>query len=97
MRWSIKHEADGVITDNPKQFLEVCDQWVEGIRGFHFDRTQWFAIVWFNLMIALFQIIFFWKFQTLPGGKPKRRPEAVGVEIAAAGVGESVAGKEKDR
>ncbi|KAI4114544.1 MAG: hypothetical protein LQ345_004696 [Seirophora villosa] len=97
MRWSIKHEADGVITDDPKRFLEVCDQWEEGTRGFHFDRTQWFAIVWFNLMIALFQIIFFWKFQTLPGGKPKRRPEAMAVETAAAGAGESVAAKEKDR
>ncbi|KAL8662744.1 MAG: hypothetical protein Q9202_004436 [Teloschistes flavicans] len=25
MRWSIKHGADGVITDNPKRFLEYHD------------------------------------------------------------------------
>ncbi|KAI1850735.1 hypothetical protein JX265_004446 [Neoarthrinium moseri] len=27
MEWSIQHELDGVITDDPKLFLEVCDRW----------------------------------------------------------------------
>lgn len=27
MEWSIKKDVDGVITDDPKLFLEVCDRW----------------------------------------------------------------------
>jgi phosphatidylglycerol phospholipase C len=27
MEWSIRHEVDAVVTDNPKKFLEVCDRW----------------------------------------------------------------------
>jgi phosphatidylglycerol phospholipase C len=27
MEWSIRKELDGVITDDPKLFLEVCDRW----------------------------------------------------------------------
>ncbi|KAL8650395.1 MAG: hypothetical protein Q9210_003849 [Variospora velana] len=97
MRWSIKHEADGVITDDPKRFLEVCDEWEEGRRGIHFDRSQWMAILYFNFMIVLFQMIFFWRFGTLPGGKPKRRLKPVAPETAAAGPGVSITDKEEDR
>ncbi|KAK5020349.1 hypothetical protein LTR16_012610, partial [Cryomyces antarcticus] len=25
MRWCVKRELDGVITDDPKKFLEVCE------------------------------------------------------------------------
>ncbi|KAM0808616.1 putative PLC-like phosphodiesterase [Seiridium cardinale] len=32
MEWSIRKELDGVITDDPKLFLEVCDRW-KGSRG----------------------------------------------------------------
>ncbi|KAL9015409.1 MAG: hypothetical protein Q9185_007189 [Variospora sp. 1 TL-2023] len=97
MRWSIKHEADGVITDDPKRFLEVCDEWEEGRRGIHFDRSQWMAILYFNFMIVLFHMIFFWKFGALPGGKPKRRLEPVAPDTAAAGPGVSITDKEEDR
>lgn len=27
MRWSIRHQVDGVITDEPAQFREICAQW----------------------------------------------------------------------
>ncbi|KAL8766102.1 MAG: hypothetical protein Q9209_007000 [Squamulea sp. 1 TL-2023] len=74
MRWSIKHGADGVITDDPKLFLEVCEEWEHGKREIHFTRKQWRQIVWINFMILLFGCIFYWKFGSLPGKEPKRRP-----------------------
>lgn len=27
MRWSIRKGVDGVITDNPERFLEICEEW----------------------------------------------------------------------
>ncbi len=30
MEWSIRHEVDGVISDDPKRFLEVCKRWGSG-------------------------------------------------------------------
>jgi phosphatidylglycerol phospholipase C len=30
MHWSIRKKVTGVITDDPKKFLEVCDQWNSG-------------------------------------------------------------------
>ncbi|KAL8670937.1 MAG: hypothetical protein Q9168_004552 [Polycauliona sp. 1 TL-2023] len=74
MRWSIKHGADGVITDNPKRFLEVCEEWEHGKRDVHFTRKQWFQIIWFSLMNIIFGCIFWWKFGALPGGNVKRPP-----------------------
>ncbi|KAL8931796.1 MAG: hypothetical protein Q9211_006728 [Gyalolechia sp. 1 TL-2023] len=72
MSWGIQNQADGVITDDPKRFLEVCDEWEQGKRKIHFDRNQWFQIVWVNIMVLLFQSILFCKYGSLPGGKPKR-------------------------
>ncbi|KAL8995157.1 MAG: hypothetical protein Q9169_005066 [Polycauliona sp. 2 TL-2023] len=74
MRWSIKRGADGVITDDPKRFLEVCEEWEHGKRDTHFSRKQWYQLIWINLMIFIFGCIFWWKFGALPGGKVKRPP-----------------------
>lgn len=30
MDWSIRKQVDGVITDDPKLFLEVCEKWRQG-------------------------------------------------------------------
>ncbi|KAL9042147.1 MAG: hypothetical protein Q9214_003871, partial [Letrouitia sp. 1 TL-2023] len=46
MRWSIAKEADGVITDDPKRFLEVCDEWEHGKREVAIARGEWATIVW---------------------------------------------------
>ncbi|KAL8967550.1 MAG: hypothetical protein Q9183_002866 [Haloplaca sp. 2 TL-2023] len=90
MRWSIKHGADGVITDNPKRFLEVCDEWEHGKKDVHFDRKQWFFVIWLNSMIMVFRCIFFWRYGTLPGGKPTRRPKWPQKSPAVSGSGVSV-------
>ena len=75
MRWSIAHGADGVITDNPKRFLEVCEEWQCGKRSWRFTRKQWMEILWFNFMIFLFTGMFWWRYGVLPGAKVEKVDE----------------------
>lgn len=62
MKWSIKKEVDGVITDDPKKFLDVCDRWNQGDRKIRFSWYEIFDIIRINLYVAVFSIIFWWKF-----------------------------------
>ncbi|KAM3066800.1 hypothetical protein ACMFMG_011869 [Clarireedia jacksonii] len=70
MRWSIRKEVDGVITDDPKKYLEVCDDYdsAESKRvGFSFK--DWMLIIWFNLLAMLFS----WLFRCRHGFKVDQR------------------------
>ncbi|RDW62681.1 hypothetical protein BP5796_10983 [Coleophoma crateriformis] len=51
MKWSIKHEVDGVITDDPKKYLEVCDEYNGGKLNIPF-RLCWMAF-WINVLAAI--------------------------------------------
>lgn len=62
MRWSIKNGLDGVITDDPKRFLEVCDQWEQGKRKIFIQPKDFLLVLWLNLMVALFGTLFQWKY-----------------------------------
>lgn len=62
MRWSIDRGLDGVLTDDPKRFLEVCDEWERGKRAIHISWRQWMVIAWINLMVLIFGTIFWWKY-----------------------------------
>ncbi|KAL8827571.1 MAG: hypothetical protein Q9170_006965 [Blastenia crenularia] len=97
MRWSIKHEADGVITDDPKRFLEVCDEWEHGKRDIHFNKNQWFSIIWTNFMIMAFHFVFWWRFGSLPGSKPKRKPKQISPNPKQTGLGVSMTDKREDQ
>ena len=97
MRWSIKKQADGVITDDPKRFLEVCDDWEHGKRKIHFTRKQWAEIMWFNFMIICFQCIYWWKFGSLPGAKVKRKPRHSDAVEKGAGPGVSMINNREDQ
>lgn len=62
MRWTIKNGLDGVITDDPKRFLEVCDQWEQGKRKISIQPKDFLLFLWLNLMVALFGTLFRWKY-----------------------------------
>ena len=68
MKWSISRQADGVITDDPKRFLEVCDEWENGDRKIVIGWRLWLEILWINLMVLVFGSIFWWKY----GGKNRK-------------------------
>lgn len=62
MKWSIDKELDGVITDDPKRFLEICDEWEQGKRKINISLGQWIMIAWINLMVLVFGTMFWWKY-----------------------------------
>ena len=62
MKWSIRKEVDGVITDDPKKFLEVCDRWNKGDRRIKFSWYEILDVLRINLYVAVFSILFWWKF-----------------------------------
>ncbi len=81
MKWSISRGADGVITDDPKRFLEVCDAWEHGDRQIRIGWRLWLEIVWFNIMVLLFGGILWWKY----GGMKSKGPVRIPMEVKAEG------------
>lgn len=62
MRWCIKHDLDGVITDDPQRFLRVCDEWENGKRDITLGRKEIFLILWLHMMVLVFGAVFRWKY-----------------------------------
>lgn len=62
MAWAIQHDLDGVITDDPKLFLEVRKGW-RGDEQVTFTLREWTEIWSFNLLSLLFGWLFNLKFK----------------------------------
>jgi phosphatidylglycerol phospholipase C len=58
MKWSIRKEVDGVITDDPQKFLDICKDYDENapLRGLPMKELPY--IVWINLLIIVFGFLF---------------------------------------
>jgi phosphatidylglycerol phospholipase C len=54
MKWSIQKEMDGVITDDPKTFKRVCDEWDDKEPKARMTLRQWMYTLWMWIMIAVF-------------------------------------------
>lgn len=61
MKWAIRKGVDGVISDDPKKFLQVCQDWTQGKREMRLTARQLLSVLWFNLMVFLFGLVFWWK------------------------------------
>lgn len=63
MRWCINKEVDGVITDDPKKYLEVCEEYDSADRKeVAFGLKDWMMIIWFNLLAMLFSWLFRYRY-----------------------------------
>jgi phosphatidylglycerol phospholipase C len=60
MKWSIRQEVDGVITDDPKKYLEVCKSYNKGEKLRH-SRESWKAIFWMHMRALVFGLSFRYK------------------------------------
>ncbi|KAH0541598.1 hypothetical protein FGG08_003946 [Glutinoglossum americanum] len=63
MRWSIRRGVDGVLTDDPKKFLDVCREFREDIY-LEEDRLtvrQYLGLVGFNIVAAVLNLLFRWR------------------------------------
>lgn len=58
MKWSIQKQVDGVITDDPKLFNDICDNWDDNEPEATFTWRQWFQSLWLSMMIMVFSIPF---------------------------------------
>ena len=84
MKWSISKQVDGVITDDPKRYLELC-------RDYHGETVSvslkgWSTFVIIKFMVPFFQLLVKYKYGTrmskgrvvqdaLIGGGPGRNHE----------------------
>lgn len=57
MKWCIQKEVDGVITDDPKRYLEVCESYYGGEDVGH-SWGEWRSVIWWNWMAAVFGLGF---------------------------------------
>lgn len=79
MQWDIRHGIDGVVTDDPKLFLEVRKNWHEGTR----EGLGWW--IWLDVLRANLFVMIFAVFLRITHGSPKRPL----VRAKAEGGGES--------
>ena len=78
MRWSIGRGLDGVITDDPKRFLEVVEEWEMGKRDLgHVTWASWGLMMWINLMVWVFEMVFYFKYGGNRQGKHVRKAIAM--------------------
>ena len=58
MKWGIQKQVDGVITDDPKKFKEICDNWDDAEPSARATFSQWRSIIWYWILITIFSIPF---------------------------------------
>jgi phosphatidylglycerol phospholipase C len=58
MKWSIRKEVDGVITDDPKKFVEVCEKYDETAPIHRLTIKELPSLVWINFLIIVFGYLF---------------------------------------
>ena len=66
MRWDIRHGLDGVITDDPKLFLEVREGWHEGVKE-DLNMRMWLDVLRANFFVMIFAV-----FLRLRHGSPRK-------------------------
>ncbi|KAH8811688.1 putative glycerophosphoryl diester phosphodiesterase [Xylogone sp. PMI_703] len=60
MKWSIRKQVDGVITDDPKKYLEVCESYHGERISIPFKR--WPSLIFINIMATFFSFMFRYKY-----------------------------------
>lgn len=60
MKWSIRKEVDGVITDDPKKYLEVCKQYNGG--KISVSLRLWWGVIWFTSVAWIFGLLFRYRY-----------------------------------
>jgi glycerophosphoryl diester phosphodiesterase len=62
MQWGISKGLDGIVTDDPKKFLEVRKRWeVDGPKEVRFTLGEWIKILQMQMLIFVFGFYVRWK------------------------------------
>jgi phosphatidylglycerol phospholipase C len=70
MKWSIYNEVDGVISDDPKKFLEVCERYQGEKVNLAFKSLVY--ILFINVLVSAFTVVFKYKYRSVAGPKKAR-------------------------
>ena len=62
MKWCIQKEFDGVITDDPQRFKEICRSWRDDEPPAHPTWSQWIDTLWLYIAIAVIRIFIYTKY-----------------------------------
>jgi Glycerophosphoryl diester phosphodiesterase family len=65
MRWGIRKGLDGIVTDDPKKFLDICDEVERDGVVARKETLTWkelWAVIRIQLLVAVFGMYFRWKF-----------------------------------
>ncbi len=83
MRWSIRKGVDGVITDDPKLFLDVCRRWESGSdeplrkRSARQQLSRWLKLYAETAFMQLVAVVFITMFRIALGSERKRVQKAL--------------------
>jgi phosphatidylglycerol phospholipase C len=61
MEWSISKDVDGVITDNPKKFRKVLEDYDE-TKHVTVSLLRWIDVIRVNLFVLMVDVLFRWKY-----------------------------------
>ena len=67
MKWCIQRHVDGVITDDPKKFKKICDEWNDYEPEARLSLGQWLYTVWLYIVVFFFTFMFRYKFPETVG------------------------------
>jgi len=62
MLWSIQKDLDGVLTDDPKKYLEVCDNYDETATSPKIPLSTYANLIWINILVVLFSLLFRYRY-----------------------------------
>jgi glycerophosphoryl diester phosphodiesterase len=62
MTWCIRKGLDGVISDDPKKFLEVCKDWEEHHEKEVIVWREWLEVIRINVFVSVFILLIRLKF-----------------------------------
>jgi hypothetical protein len=72
MRWDIRKGLDGVITDDPKLYLEVRKSWHDGTKD-GLRTRDYLEIARVNVFALIYTVMFWFMFGVGEGNRSKRR------------------------
>jgi phosphatidylglycerol phospholipase C len=74
MKWSIRKGVDGVITDDPKKYLEVCETY--GGEPIYFSILTLMKIIILNVLSKVAMVIAYWYDHNIKVGASKQVMDA---------------------
>jgi hypothetical protein len=61
MKWGIKKDLEGIVTDDPEKFLAICKDWKESDSVPSFNWKEWYGMIRLQLLISVYYWLFRWR------------------------------------